>query len=374
MRRLKNIFRLGVKELYSLKRDLVLLILIGWAFSAGIYVAAVGRSADLHNTSIAIVDEDRSQLSARILQAFLPPDFKEPEIISFRDIDAGLDTRKYSFVLVIPARFEADLRAGLQPQIQVNIDATTIMQAGTGANFIANVLTQEIRRFSAERGETTSQPLNLVTRYAFNPNLDGMWFGSVMEIINNVTMLTIILTGAAVIREREHGTLEHLLVMPLSPFEIMMAKVWANGFVIIIAVAFSLWIVVEQLLAVPIAGSVPLFLAGATLYLFFASALGILLATVTRSMPQFALLFILIILPMMLLSGAQTPLESQPVLLQSFMRLVPSTQFVSFAQAILYRGAGFDIVWPQFLAVTVVGIALFAFAALRFRRSIATSK
>jgi len=374
MRSLKNILRLGMKELYSLRRDVVLIILIGWSFSIGIYAVANGYSVDLHNAAIAIVDEDRSQLSGRIREAFLEPEFRTPEMISFDEIDPGLDTRRYSFVLVIPPDFEKDVVRGNRPALQVNIDATATMQAGIGANYIANIISQELERYGVEQGQGLTLPLTLVTRYAFNPNLSSPWFSSVMELINNVTMLTVILTGAAFIREREHGTLEHLMVMPLAPFEIMLAKVWANGLVIILAVSFALWVIVERVLAVPIAGSIPLFLFGVALYLFFASALGILLGTVTHSMPQFGLMFILLILPMMMLSGGETPLESQPEALQTVMRLVPSTQFVSFAQAILYRGAGIDVVWPHFLAVTGVGLVLFAIAGVRFRKSIAANR
>ncbi|PVB61106.1 ABC transporter permease [Labrenzia sp. 011] len=374
MHSLQNIFRLGLKELYSLRRDAVLLVLIGWAFSMGIYVAGSGFAVDLHNAAIAIVDEDHSQLSTRISQAFLEPEFNKPDLISYNEIDPGLDTRRYSFIVVIPPNFEKDVIRGNLPAVQVNIDATATMQAGIGATYIASILAQELERYSLEQGQSVSLPLSLVTRYAFNPNLSSPWFSSVMEIINNVTMLTVVLTGAAFIREREHGTLEHLMVMPLAPFEIMLAKVWANGLVIILAVSFALWVIVENVLSVPVAGSIPLFLSGVALYLFFASALGILLGTMTHSMPQFGLMFILLILPMILLSGGQTPVESQPVLLQNIMRLVPSTQFVSFAQAILYRGAGLDIVWPHFLAVTVVGLALFALAGMRFRKSIAANR
>ena len=188
-----------------------------------------------------------------------------------------------------------------------------------------------------------------------------------MGIINNVTMLAIVLAGAAIIREREHGTMDHLMVMPLSPFEIAMAKVWANGLVIALAVALSLRIVVEHILAVPIAGSLALFMMGVALYLFFATAIGIFIGTVARSMPQLGLLFMMIALPMNLLSGGNTPLESMPDWLRWIMELSPSTHFVSFAQAILYRGAGLDVVWPQYLIVTVVGGVFFALALFRFR-------
>lgn len=367
----KNILQLGIKELHSLYRDPIMLFMIFWAFSASIYIAGTSISHDLHNASIAIVDEDHSPLSMRIRSAFLPPYFNQPDIIAFQDIDKAMDLDRYTFVLVIPEDFESDVLRGLQPSIQVNLDATAVMIAGIGMGYIQNIITDEVARFMSGGPVESQSPVDMRLRYAFNPNLSSKWFTSIMEIISNVTMFIILLTGAALIREREHGTIEHLLVMPVTPFEIMLSKVWANGLVILIATAFSLWVMIKGVLGVPIAGSVPLFLLGALLYLFFASALGIFLGTIARSMPQFGLLFIITILPMQLLSGGQTPLESQPDWLQHIMWFVPSTHFVSFAQAILYRGAGLDIVWPNFLAVTVVGLSLLSLSALAFRRSIA---
>lgn len=188
-----------------------------------------------------------------------------------------------------------------------------------------------------------------------------------MGIINNITMLGIILAGAAIVREREHGTMDHLLVMPLTPFEIAMSKVWANALVITIAAGLLLYLVVRTLLHVPIVGSVPLFMLGVAICLFFTCAIGIFLGTVARTMPQLGLLFMLIFLPMNLLSGSNTPLESMPRWLTTVMQASPSTHFVSFAQAILYRGAGIDVVWPQFVFVGVIGAVFLAFAILRFR-------
>jgi ABC-2 type transport system permease protein len=194
-----------------------------------------------------------------------------------------------------------------------------------------------------------------------------------MGIIDQVTTFTIVLTGAALIREREHGTLEHLLVMPLTSLEIAIAKVWANGLIMLVAAALSLVLVVQGLLSVPIAGSIPLYLGGTVLYLFFASALGIFLATMARSMAQFALLNMLVLLPLQLLSGGSVPVESQPDWLQRVTFLFPSRHYVSFSQAIIYRGAGFDIVWPEFVLVAGLGLVFFLASLGLFRRSIARS-
>lgn len=374
MHRLENIYRLGIKELFSLRRDNVMLVLIVWAFTLSIYSAATGMSHDLRNGSIAIVDHDRSQLSTRIRQAFLPPYFRKPELISFDQIDPAMNARLYTFVMVIPSNFEADILAERRPTVQVNIDATAMMQAGIGNGYINRILTQEVARFIQPGAGTAATAAELRTRFAFNPNVESAWFTSIMQLIQQITMLSIILSGAALIREREHGTLEHLLVMPLTPLEVMMAKVWANGLVILVATGLSMWLVVETLLQVPIAGSRLLFLAGTASYLFFSTALGIFLGTIARSMPQFGLLFMLVVLPMNLLSGANTPLESQPEILQTIMQAVPATHFVSFAQAILYRDAGFDIVWPKFALVVAIGGLFFAFAAARVRKSLTVAQ
>lgn len=369
MQRLRAIFHLGVKELRSLRRDPVMIGLIVWAFSLAIYTAANGVPQDLRNASVAVVDQDRSQLSTRIRQALLPPQFKPPVLIDFDEIDAGMDSGRYTFVLVFPPRFEADVLAGNRPSLLLEIDATASMQAGIGRAYITRIVAQEIAGYLNIDGG--APPVDLTMRIDFNPNLESAWFTSVMTLIQNVTMLSIVLTGAAFIREREHGTIEHLLVMPLTPMQIMLAKVWASGLVILIAVAVSLWVVIERLLAVEVAGSVPLFLAGTALYLLFSTSLGIFLATLARSMPQFGLLFILVALPMNMLSGGNTPIESQPETLQTLMQAVPSAHYVAFAQAILYRGAGFEAVWPQFAATLGIAGLFFAFAAARFRRSIA---
>jgi ABC-2 type transport system permease protein len=368
------ILQLGIKELRSLWHDKVLLFFVIWAFSFGIYSAANAVTRELHHAAIAVVDEDRSQLSQRIVSAFYGPYFRPPVLIGPPQADPGLDAGRYTFVLDIPPNFQRDVQAGRQPTLQVNIDATQMSQAFIGASYIQNIVMDETNGFVQRRSSDGALPIPLVVRVRFNPNLDGIWFGGVMKIIDNITMLSVILAGAALIREREHGTLEHLLVMPLTPFQIMAAKVWANGAVVLVAASLSLWLVVRVTLGVPIAGSVALFLFGAALHLFSSTSLGIFLGTIARSMPQFGLLMILVILPLQLLSGGMTPRESMPAVVQTIMLAAPTTHFVKFAQAILYRGAGLDVVWPQFLAITAIGAVFFLVALARFRKSVTLTR
>lgn len=372
LRHLSNIFRLGVKELWSLLRDPTMLVLIVYTFSLSVYTAATSMPETLHHASIAIVDEDHSPLSARIVSAFYPPQFVKPAQISYQDMDPGMDSGMYTFVLNIPPNFQRDVLAGKYAEVQLNIDATRMSQAFTGNGHIQNIVLTEVNEFVQRYRSNVDLPVELALRARFNPTLEKSWFGGLMQIINNVTMLAIILTGAALIREREHGTIEHLLVMPVTPTEIMLAKVWSMGLVVLIAVAASLNFVVRGLLHVPIEGSITLFLVGTTLCLFATTAMGIFMATVARSMPQFGLLLMITLLPLQLLSGGSTPYESMPIVVQKIMLLAPTTHFVELGQAILYRGAGLDVVWKPFLALFAIGAALFAMSLKRFRATISS--
>jgi ABC-2 type transport system permease protein len=370
LRRLQNIYRLGIKEIFSLRRDIVMVVLIIFTFTYAVYTPARHAQTELKNASVAIVDEDRSQLSRRIRDAMLEPYFKPPAMLTTNMIDAVMDAGYYTFVIDIPPDFEADMLAGRQPAVQVNIDATAMTQAGHGATYIQQIITQEVEAFMSAGEPLLQLPVSQVIRVEFNPNIQSRWFLGVMQLVNMITLLAIMLSGAALIRESEHGTVEHLLVMPLRPAEIMIAKVWANGLVIVIAAFLSLKLVIQGLLDVPIAGSIPLFISGMVIYLFSVTALGIFLATLVRSMPQFGLLAFPVFIVMNLLSGGITPLESMPGILQHVMQLAPSTHFVSFAQAILYRGAGFDVVWQEFAVILLIGAVFFAGALFRFRKTI----
>jgi ABC-2 type transport system permease protein len=374
-RSLEHIYRLGIKELYSLRRDPVLVILILYTFTFAIYTVARDVKTEVRNASIAIVDEDGTELSRRLRDAFLPPYFKRPALLgSVRDIDAAMDAGKYTFVVTIPPNFQRDVEAGREPKIQLNVDATAMTLAGNGTAYITTILQNELVDFVSRTEGMSPLPVRLSVRSKFNPNLESTWFMAVMQIVGNVTMLSLILSGAAVIREREHGTIEHLLVMPVTPTEIMLAKIWANGLVIVLATVVSLYLVVEWLLSVTILGSVPLFAFGTAVFLFAMCSLGIALSTIARTMPQFGLLAIPFFVVMNMLSGGVSPLEAMPQALRLIMQGAPSTHFTSFSQAVLYRGAGLDIIWPQLAAMTVIGLVMFFVAVWRFRSTMSAAR
>ncbi|MCC6377633.1 MAG: ABC transporter permease [Burkholderiales bacterium] len=367
---LANVYRLGVKELWGLARDPVMLLLVVFFFTVSVYTSATAAPETLNKAPIAIVDEDRSPLSERIAAAFYPPQFLPSAVSSLARLDAGLDAGEFTFGMVIPSGFQRDVLAGRSPAIQLNVDATRMSQAFSGSGYAQQIVLGEIEGFVARSRSTVAAPVDLALRARFNPTLNHGWFGSVMAIINNVTLLSILLTGAALMREREHGTIEHLLAMPVTPGEIMLSKVWSMGLVVLLAATFSLLFIVQGLLRVRIEGSVALFLGVAALHLFATTSMGIFLATVTRSMPQFAMLLILVLLPLQMLSGSSTPRESMPAFVQDIMIAAPTTHFVAAAQAILYRGAGLDFVWQPMAWLVAIGSTFFAFSLRRFSRTV----
>ncbi len=374
MRTWINIFWLGTKELRSIFSDAFLLVLIAYSFSLAIYSQSTSMGETINNASIAFVDEDGSALSRKLQNAFYPPYFQRPRFIKASEVDRAMDQNRFMFVVVIPPNFERDVRRGRQPSVQVNIDATAVAQANLGAVYIQNILLQEIGRFASRSDEVVKPVVDLVNHRAFNANGTQAWFRAIVSLLDQLSLLTIVLTGAALIREREHGTIEHLLVMPLTSFQIAMAKVWANGLVILTAFTLSMLLIVQGALDVHISGSRLLLLGGTVVYLFAAAAIGIFLATIAGTMAQFSLLMMMTIMPMMMLSGGLTPIESQPEFVQPLTWFLPSRHYMAFAQAVVFRGAGMDIVWPQFLTVAGLGTVFFTSSLTLFRRSISVSK
>ncbi len=370
--RLDHIWQLGIKELWSLARDPILVALIIFAFTFAVYMSTTAMPETLNKAAIAIVDEDQSPLSTRIVGAFYPPYFLPPVMITQAEMDARMNAGLDTFALNIPPHFQRDVLAGRQPSIQLNVDATRVSQAFSGSGYVQNIVSREIQEFASRHRADPALPVDLAIRARFNPELNKSWFGAVMQIVNQITMLSIVLTGTALIRERERGTIEHLLVMPVTSFEIMASKVWSMALVVWVASAFSLIVVVQWMLAVPIQGSIFLFLCGTVLYLFATTSMGIVMGTFARSMPQFGLLLMLILLPLQMLSGGSTPRESMPEWVQHVMEIAPTTHFVIFAQGILYRGGGVDVVWPQLVLLGLIGAAFFGISLWRFRNTIGT--
>lgn len=364
-----NIYNLMIKELKIVVYDKGMFIFIIYVFSVAIYVGGTKASMELKNAPIAFVDSDKSQLSHRLIDAFYKPRFNTPDTISYYDIDEKMDSGYYAFIVLIPSDFEKDVLSSKVPEIQVNIDATRMTQAGIGAAYVKNIISQEIDTFLNKSVENSVNP-ELIIRYKYNQNLAGEWFGSINEIINNIVMISILLSAASLVREREHGTIEHLMVMPLTSFEIMISKILSVCIIVLLGVCFSIFFVVEAFLEIPISGSIPLYLFSTFLVLFATTSMGVFIGTVVKNMPQLGMVFILTILPLMMLSGTMSPFESMPQILQYLMNLMPTSHFVELSQAILFRDAGFFIVYKQMINIFLIGVVFFISTLFIFKKSL----
>lgn len=369
---LLNILNLSIKELRTLFRDKVMLILIVYSFTFAIYIGSTETSTEIKNASIAFVDEDRSMLSTRIIESFYKPRFNTPDIITLDKVDEKMDEGYYTFVVVIPPSFEKDVLSGYTPAVQVNIDATRMSQSGIGAGYIQSIIMQEVSTFLGS--SSSSNVISLLSRYKYNPNLDSSWFGAINEVINNIVMLSILLSAAALIREREHGTIEHLMVLPINSIEIMLAKIISVCIIILLCVIFSLIVVVQMILSVPLSGSLTLFIFSTLLILFATTSMGIFIGTVAKNMPQMGMIFILTILPLMMLSGGITPYESMPLIIQYIMYMMPTSHFVDISQAVLFKGADISLVWKDMLSIFLIGLLFFTGTFMIFRRSMDIQK
>lgn len=371
MQSILNTLRLTLKELRAIRGDKVMLLLIFYVFTAATWLVADAGSTEVRDLSVAVVDEDQSPLSHRLTDAIRPPLFAHPDVISPERAAAAQTNGDYILVVSIPPDFERNLHLGKDAALMILVDATAVAQAGNGTAYMQQLLADEISKYVAP-GTSSSALVDVVMRNRFNPNLTSKWFTSVMQLMNSVTILTLILAGSSLIREREHGTIEHVLVMPVRPHEIVFSKILATGIVILGSSVASLFLVVQWGMGVPVAGSPLLYICGAAIYVISVGSLGLLLASFTQNMGQFGLLVIPVIIVMFLLSGGITPMESMPAWLRLIMRLIsPSPHYVEFAQSVLYRGSGLPLVAGSMAAMALMAVVFLAVVILRFRKVLA---
>ena len=369
MRTLKNILALSSKELRSLLSDTILVIFIVMMFSTMVYNTATNATSDVRNANIGIVDYDRSPLTRQIVAALLQPQFAKPVYINPQDTHELLDKSQLTFVLEFPPNFQRDVLAGRAPEAQLLVDATAMTQAGVGSGYIAQIFSREIQEFMGVKQQINqAMPVRAAVNLQYNPNNQSSWFMGAAMAGNNIMLITLVLVGAAVIREREHGTMEHLLVMPVTATEIVAAKILANGLVVSAAAVLSMKFVVGGAIGAHLAGSLALYALGVVLFMFSVASLSVMLATLAPTMPQYSLLMVPTYIVFMMFSGSTSPRANMPEMAQRVSEYWPSTQFAHFAQSVMFRGAGLETVWVQLVALSVAGVVFLGLALVRFRK------
>lgn len=363
-----------IKELLQLGRDGFLMFAIVFLFTVDIYMTRNVR-LELNHATVVVHDADHSGASRELIHRFRPPYFKlGGEILDARHGIRLLDQGQALMVLDIPSNFQQDLLRGKPTDVQVMVDTSNTVLGSLAASYTAQIIGQYSFEAALERMGATEESLGNVPmiedrhRVWYNPNQNDQWFIPISELLTVITILAIMLPAAAAVREKEHGTIEQLLVSPLTPVQILLPKVIAMTLVILLGTAVSLFLVLDLAFHIPIKGSLPLFFAVTALYTIATSGLGLYIATVSRNLAQAAMLAILILMPMIFLSGAWTPPEAMPAGLREAMYLSPLYYFIEMGYNILLKGAGLDVLWDSLLGLTLLGTTIFGLGVWRFKR------
>ncbi len=371
----RQIWALTVKELRQLSRDRTLMIFIIYFFTLVIVQAGTTVSTELSNARILVHDADHSAASRDLIYRFQQPYFRySGEVASADQGYRALERGDATMLLDIPEHFAKTLGRGEQTaKVQLLVDTSKATRGYLAYSYSVRIgaeFSQEwAQRHGARHGAKGALPVIESRPHTwYNPDLNEAWFATISELLTMMTVVCVLLPASALVREKERGTIEQLLVSPLSPFQIMFAKVLAMTLVILLGSAVSLLGIMRPMFGVPVRGSLALFFALTALYAFTSSGLGLLVATFARNSAQSGSLMLLVVMPIVLLSGTWTPLESLPPAIRTVMNLSPLRHYIDIAYGILLRGSGLATLWDSVLAMIVLGVALFGLGMWRFRR------
>lgn len=363
------------KELLQLFRDVPLMGFLIYSFTLSVYVTGNGIQTQLKNAGLLVSDADRSVSSRELISRFHPPYFRfDGELTHPNEGFLRLDRGSSMMVLDIPSRFHEALAAGEPTAVQLLVDTTNSPQGLSAAGYAARIVGQFSQELIMTRnGQTgsssTTVPMILSDhRVWFNQDQNETWFESISHLLRMITIFAVLLPAAALVREKERGTVEQLLVSPLTPAQIMLPKVVAMTLVILGATAVALFGVMLPVFGVPIRGSIALLFFLTALFIVATAGIGVFASTVTKNQAQVGMMTLLVVAPMLLLSGIFTPLETMPAWVRYLMALSPLRYFIEIATGILLKGIGLEMLWSQALSMVALGGSLFGFGMWRFRR------
>ena len=365
------------KEFAQIVRDRPLVIILLWAFTAAIYSAGQGRATETMNLATAVYDLSRGPASREFVSHLQPPYFKTVAYLDHEaDVATWLDRGKAALVVIIPPDFQREVDGIGQAHIQVLTDGALAMPATVSIAYMAAISARYSvdvleRRAGASGSTLVRGPiLDERLRVKFNPNMLSSWFAALLELLNMCTMVSLLLTAANLVREKEHGTVERLLVSPARPVEIFLAKIIPTVLLVLICSGLSFVFVLVPAFDLPIRGSLLLFFSVTALYVFAMTSMGIAIALVARNMAQAVLMMILILQPMIFLSGAWNPPEAMSPWLRGISLLSPLRYFIDFSFGVILKGnGGLTLIW-DIVGIAALGIVLFTFSLWWFERSL----
>ena len=335
-------------------------------------------TTDVKHVATAVFDQDNSVASRELVARFVHSGYFD--MVAYLDTDGQvrdvIDRSRAQAVLVMNKGFGDDVRSGRTASLQLIVDGTDSNTAGIVLQYSAKIVgdySQKIllTRFARLRGSThRPAQVELETRAWFNENLESRNFYVPGVIAVIVTLLTLMLTSMAVVREKEIGTMEQIMVTPITPMEFILGKTLPFALicfvdVILVTVVGVLWF------KVPIRGSLPLLFFGTALYLMTTLGIGLLISTVSRTQQQAMMTTFFFFMPAILLSGLMFPIANMPTLIQWITYANPTRYFLVIIRGIFLKGVGADILWPQMVALAIIGLVTLLFTSRRFKKTLA---
>ncbi|MFH0800952.1 MAG: ABC transporter permease [bacterium] len=362
------------KEVLQFFRNIPLLIIVLYACTLDVYMASE-FTMDLKNYPISVYDMDKTEKSRDFLRKIRKPFFSLYSSISDEhDVERLILRGDVGVVLVIPNNFQKKLNAGKSAPVQVILDGTSSNTAELAASYLYQIAADFSTNIMVKEWQVSSKAdqylplLHTRTRYEFNENLIDKWTMCLQEFFTILTLIAILLTATAMVNEKQFGTIEQLMVTPLKPTEIMLAKVLPMVGIFLVAGFISIYCVMIPLVGLPLRGNILDFFILTTVFCFTSSGLGLLISTVSNNLSETVLLTLLVLFPIMFLSGAWVPPEAMPGWMQTLIVFSPLKYYLDIGVAIFIKGNSLFYMWKEFLALAALGGGIFWLGAIRFRK------
>lgn len=374
MRRLAAAIR---KEFRQFLRDWLLVALVIFIYTIDLVMCTSALSFDVRHLKLALYDGDRTSLSASLVERFTATEYFSQLVPATRisDVDRLLDAGKADLALVIPSGFAQDAGAGRAVEVQVLLAGTNANTANAARGYAVAIVGGFARDLLADHAARHGIAVNLPSvsaevRIWYNPQLEFAHFMAVSMIVSAGLMVGVITAAAGLVREKESGTIEQLVVTPLRSHELIIAKAAPPFTVGMGALAPS--ILIAKAFGVPLAGNLALFIAASAIALAAFLAIGFFIGTLAGNLQQALLLAFFVLLPLMFLSGTLVPIESAPMLIQWLSSVSPVRYYMQIALGILLKGVGLDVLWPQLAALAATCLVLGTWSVARLRRQLYT--
>ncbi|MBW4521416.1 MAG: ABC transporter permease [Scytolyngbya sp. HA4215-MV1] len=356
---------LVIKEISQILRNKQLIFLLLFPPTVQLLIFGFALNPDVQNLKLGVIDYANTYESRELIAAFTENGIFRVADYSFSQEGLGQQVRlgKITAGLVIPPEFERDLDQDKTAEVQVLVDGVDANTAGIASGYINQIINRFSRKLA---NDAVTPPIQTQSVFLYNPGLLSSWFlvPGVMGLV--LTLTSSLVSSTTVVREKDSGTLEQLLMTPAEAWEILLAKI-VPLFVLLLGDVLLALSLARLVFRIPFRGSFVLFMGLAGLYICVGIGIGIMLATIARNQQQVVLTSFFINLPMIQLSGAIAPIESMPEIFQHLSFLNPLRHFVAIIRGILLKGAGLGELWLNVLALAIFAIVLLGVSANRFR-------